>query len=42
MHIISRMLVAVVAWLNAPIPTTEQTESRGDWADLPTYHPTRD
>ena len=41
MHIISKLLVAIAEWLNAPGVAESQPVAL-DWSDLPTYHPSRD
>jgi hypothetical protein len=42
MHIISRLMAALVEWLNAPAVAPGSPPPSVDWADLPTYHPSRD
>ena len=42
MQIISRIVTAVMEWLNAPGAITTTPPAGVDWADLPTYHPARD
>ena len=42
MHIFSRVMVAIMGWLGAPGDAPSTTPGAVDWADLPTYHPTRE
>jgi hypothetical protein len=42
MHILSHLVAALITWLNAPEGTLETPPTPADWADLPTYHPSRD
>ena len=42
MHIISTLVAAFIDWLNAPGVPAETAADPADWADLPTYHPSRD
>ena len=42
MHIISQLIAGLLAWLNAVEGPTQSQETAVDWADLPTYHPSRD
>jgi len=41
MHILSRLVAAVVGWLTTP-PAAEGRRDFVEWADLPTYHPERE
>jgi len=41
MHILSRLVAAVVGWLTTP-PAAEGRRDLVEWADLPTYHPERE
>lgn len=42
MHIISRLTMAIMHWLNGPGAAPQIVPDTADWADLPTYHPSRD
>jgi len=42
MQIISRFVVAIIDWLNAPGAVSDTAPTAADWADLPTYHPSQD
>lgn len=42
MQIISRLVGVFINWLNAPSTVSDSLPDPTDWADLPTYHPSRD
>lgn len=42
MHIFSKLVAAMLAWLNAADAPEEAVPASVDWADLPTYHPSSD
>jgi hypothetical protein len=42
MHIISKLMSAMLAWLNAVDTPEAAGPAAADWADLPTYHPVED
>jgi hypothetical protein len=39
MHIISKLLAAIAAWMNTVDEPVDRLPSRLDWWDLPPHHP---